>query len=394
MAINNNAPESVTILGSTGSIGCNTVKVLTESAKEYKIEALTANSNVKLLAEQAKSLNAKLAVIADDSLYNELKELLSGSGVEAAAGENAVMQAAARDADIVMSAIVGAAGLLPTMEAIKRGAKLALANKECLVCAGDVMMDAVKKYNAQLIPVDSEHNAIFQIFDFEHPEYISKIILTASGGPFRNMPLEQMSHVTPKQAIAHPNWSMGDKISIDSATMMNKGLEIIEAYYLFPVEKQQIDVVVHPESIIHSMVEYHDGSVLAQLGTPDMCTPISVAVSWPERVKLNTDKLNLTKTGKLTFEEVDSKKFPCIVAARNALNAGGAMPAILNSANEIAVDSFLKGQIGFTDIADVVNKSMQDLQLNSPSSVDDVLEIINTTRAHATQYAALTRLKA
>jgi 1-deoxy-D-xylulose-5-phosphate reductoisomerase len=365
--------KTITILGSTGSIGCNTVKVISESMQKYSVVALTANNNVKLLAKQAIKLNAKVAVIADESLYLELKYELVGTGIDPLAGEQAVADAASIKADILMSAIVGVAGLVPTMTAIKQGARVALANKECLVCAGEIMTDAVKKYGATLIPVDSEHNAIFQVFDFERPENVSKIILTASGGAFRNFSKEQMQNVTLAQALAHPNWSMGDKISIDSATMMNKGLEIIEAYHLFPVDKNQIDVVVHPESIVHSMVEYNDGSVLAQMGTPDMCTPISVALSWPDRTKINTQKLDLIKTGSLTFEAVDEEKFVAIKLARQAMQQAGSMPTVLNTANEVAVGQFLKGNIGFNDIISTIKSIMDSSSCASLHTVEDVL---------------------
>ncbi|MCE3233425.1 MAG: dxr [Rickettsiaceae bacterium] len=351
--------KTITILGSTGSIGCNTVKVINQS-NGYSVVALTAKSNVQLLAKQARELKAKVAVIEDESLLGDLKAELSGSNVKPMAGGKAVIEAAERQSDIVMSAIVGAAGLLPTMAAVKRGSRVALANKECLVCAGDLMMNEVKKSGGELIPVDSEHSAIFQIFDFKQPELVSKIVLTASGGPFRTFTREQMAKVTPKEAVNHPNWSMGSKISVDSATMMNKGIE----------------VVVHPESIVHSMVEYHDGSVLAQLGTPDMCTPISVALSWPSRIALSGERLDLVKLGKLTFEAVDNERFPAIGLARAALAAGGAMPAVFNTANEVAVAAFLKGQIGFLDIAGVVAEVMEATNSGAVSSIEEVMGVI------------------
>lgn len=375
--------ETITILGSTGSIGCNTIKVLENSDNNYRVEALTANSNVELLARQAKFLNVKKAVIADESLYKELKTLLSSSGVEVCAGKNAIIEAAESGSDIVMSSIVGAAGLLPTMAAIKQGSKIALANKECLVCAGQLMMDSVKEYGANMVPVDSEHSAIFQVFDFKQPESLEKITLTASGGPFRTMAKGDMAKVTPEQAVNHPNWSMGNKISIDSATMMNKGLEIIEAYYLFPINKDQIDVIVHPESIIHSMVEYKDGSVLAQLGTPDMCTPIAVALAWPSRISLPTEKLNLAQIGQLNFEAADEDKFPALRLAKQALAEGGAMPAILNTANEVAVAAFLDGKIGFMDISKTVEKTICGLPLSAPKNINDVIAIIDEAREFA-----------
>ncbi|PIR39107.1 MAG: 1-deoxy-D-xylulose-5-phosphate reductoisomerase [Alphaproteobacteria bacterium CG11_big_fil_rev_8_21_14_0_20_39_49] len=375
--ISDDAPESITILGSTGSIGCNTVRVISESDKKYSVTALTANSNVELLAKQARELRAKYAVIADESLYGDLKRLLAGSDIKALAGFGEIANAASIKADIVMSAIVGVAGLVPTMEAIKQGSKIALANKECLVCAGGIMTDAVKQYKASLIPVDSEHNAIYQVFDFDNPQNVSKIILTASGGPFRTYTKEQMTSVTPQQALAHPNWDMGSKISVDSATMMNKGLEVIEAYYLFPVEKEQIDVVIHPESIIHSMVEYHDGSVLAQLGAPDMCTPIGVALAWPQRLKINTQKLDLTKIGSLTFEEVDNKRFEAVKLAKQALQEGSMMQIAYNCANEVAVEQFLKGNIGFNDIVSVIKSIMDSVKSGSLQNIDDVLLVVD-----------------
>jgi 1-deoxy-D-xylulose-5-phosphate reductoisomerase len=369
--------ETITILGSTGSIGCNTVKVISQCDKKYSVYALTANSNVKLLAKQARELKAKYAVIVDESLYGQLKDLLSGTDTKAMSGSKEVVNVASIKVDVVMSAIVGVAGLLPTMEAIKQGGKIALANKECLVCAGEIIIDAVKKYGANLIPVDSEHNAIHQVFDFKNNENVSKIILTASGGPFRTYTKEQMASATPKQALAHPNWDMGSKISIDSATMMNKGLEIIEAYYLFPIKKEQIDVVVHPESIIHSMVEYNDGSVLAQLGTPDMCTPISVALSWPNRINVKTNRLSLTEVGSLTFEDVDEDKFESIKLAKHALNEGGVAQLAFNCANEVAVEQFLKGNIGFNDIVKVIKSIMDSLQSGSLHGIDDVLLMVS-----------------
>ncbi|MDA0781932.1 MAG: 1-deoxy-D-xylulose-5-phosphate reductoisomerase [Rickettsiales bacterium] len=375
--ISDDAPDSITILGSTGSIGCNTVKVISESDKKYSVTALTANSNVELLAKQAKELRAKYAVIADESLYGDLKRLLAGSDIQALAGFGEVANAASIKTDIVMSAIVGVAGLVPTMEAIKQGSKIALANKECLVCAGGIMTDAVKQYKASLIPVDSEHNAIYQVFDFDNPQNVSKIILTASGGPFRTYTKEQMTSVTPQQALAHPNWDMGSKISVDSATMMNKGLEVIEAYYLFPVEKEQIDVVIHPESIIHSMVEYHDGSVLAQLGTPDMCTPIGVALAWPQRLKINTQKLDLTKIGSLTFEELDNNRFEAVKLAKQALQEGSMMQIAYNCANEVAVEQFLNGNIGFNDIVRVTKSIMDSVKSGSLQNIDDVLLVVD-----------------
>lgn len=334
-----NTPEhkDVTILGSTGSIGSNTLDLIGRNPEKYNVKALTANSNVEALAQQAITHNAEMAVIADKDKYSELKEALSGKNIIVAAGEDALNEAADMSADWVMSSIVGAAGLRPTLTAIRRGATIALANKECLVCAGEFMMKQVEESGATILPVDSEHNAIFQIFDFDEPEKIEKVILTASGGPFWNKDIQEMQGITPTQAIKHPNWSMGAKISVDSATMMNKGLELIEAYYMFPVEKDQLDIVIHPESIIHSMVSYIDGSVLAQLGTPDMRTPISYTLGWPHRMKTPSKKLDLTEIGQLNFIRPDNVKFPSINITREVLQKGGSAPTILNASNEIAV---------------------------------------------------------
>ncbi len=369
--------KTVSIFGSTGSIGKNTIKVIEESPDNYQTVALIANSNVELLAKQAIQLNAKIAVTADESKFEQLKNALNNTNIQAAAGGKAVIEAAAMDSDIVMSAIVGYAGLKPTMTAIKRGAKIALANKECLVCAGQLMIDEVAKNNASLIPVDSEHSAIFQVLDPNQKDSVKNIILTASGGPFRGFSLEQLQDITPKQAVAHPNWDMGAKISVDSATMMNKGLEIIEAFHLFPVTREQIKVVVHPESIVHSMVEYKDGSVLAQLGAPDMRTPISVALSWPKRSEISGAALDLVSLGKLTFEDFDESIFPAISIAREALKIGGLMPAMINTANEIAVAKFLRGEIKFLDIIRIVEKQLHKSHNTDYSSIEDIFEAIS-----------------
>ena len=376
-------PRKVTILGSTGSIGCNTVKLLQTSDAAYEVIALTAHRNVTLLAEQARALRAKRAVIADQSLFSALKEALNGTDIEAAAGKQALIDAASCPTDWMMSAIVGMAGLEPTLAGIRQGAVIALANKECLVSAGALMMQEIKTSNATVIPVDSEHSAIFQVLDMKHCENIDKITLTASGGPFRNWDKTAMRAVTLAQAIKHPNWKMGRKISIDSATMMNKGLEFIEAYHLFPVTSSQIDVVVHPESVIHSMVTYTDGSVLAQLGTPDMCTPIAVALAWPHRMKTHMPPLDLTAVGRLTFEPMDNEAFPALNLARSALDLGGAAPAILNAANEIAVAAFIEGDIGFLDIVQTVEKTLDALSLSAPQSISEVIEIDQEARKKA-----------
>ncbi len=378
------APKRVTILGSTGSIGTNTVELIAENPEAYAVEALTAKTNVALLAEQARKLGARLAVIGDSDLYGELKEALVGTGIETAAGKAALIEAATRPADWVMAAIVGAAGLEPTLAAIRRGGSVGLANKECLVCAGDLMVAEIRKSGATLLPVDSEHNAIFQVFDMGQSAAVEKIMLTASGGPFRELDHQAMAKVTPEQAVAHPNWDMGAKISVDSATMMNKGLELIEAYYLFPVEKDQIDILVHPQSVIHSMVFYVDGSVLAQLGMPDMRTPIAYTLGWPERIPAPSPRLDLGKVGELTFEAPDSKRFPALRLARQSLQSGGAAPTILNAANEVAVAGFLDGKIGFLDIARVVEETLEHLAAPELHGLEDVFEMDAAARRHAT----------
>jgi 1-deoxy-D-xylulose-5-phosphate reductoisomerase len=375
--------RSVTILGSTGSVGCNTVDLLTREPGAFQVEALTAHRNVALLVEQARALRPRMVAIADPACYRDLQDALVGTGIEVAAGPAAVIEAACRPAEWVMASIVGAAGLEPTMAAVRRGAIIGLANKECLVCAGELMMGDIKKHGATMVPVDSEHSAIYQVFDFEQPDKVESIILTASGGPFRSMPAEQMASVTPAQAVAHPNWDMGAKISVDSATMMNKGLELIEAFHLFPVEAHQIEIVVHPQSVIHSMVAYVDGSVLAQLGAPDMRTPIAYALAWPERMAAPAPRLRLAEIGTLTFEEPDDRRFPALRLAREALQRGGAAPIVLNAANEVAVASFLAGQIGFLDIARVVEDTLQRTPAGGLGSLADVIEIDRGARADA-----------
>lgn len=375
--------KPVTILGATGSIGQNTVKIIIESPEPFYVEALTAHKNVRKLAEQARQVKAKKAVIATPALYEELKTLLAGSGIEALAGEEAVTQVASEAAGVVMVAVMGAAGLAPTLAAIRNGATLAMANKECLVCAGELLLAEAKRHNATILPVDSEHNAIFQLFDAKNPEYVSKITLTASGGPFRHLSLEQMRHVTPAQATSHPNWQMGAKISVDSATMMNKGLELIEAHRLFPVLPEQIDIVVHPESVIHSLVTYCDGSVLAQLNIPDMCVPIAYALGWPKRIPINTRPLDLAQLGKLTFEQPDTTRFPALSLARAALNEGKSAPTILNAANEIAVESFIQGEIQFLDIVALVEDVLQRLPSTPLSCLEDITQADRQARQMA-----------
>src|SRR5579872_5769061 len=361
MASPNVSIRRVSILGSTGSVGRSTVSLVEAEPERYAVEALTARHNVELLAEQAKRLRAKLAVVSDQTRYRALKDALAGSGIEAAAGTSALVEAASLPADWVMAAIVGAAGLASTMAAIRRGAMVALANKETLVCAGALVTAEVKRYGARLLPADSEHNAIFQVFEQDRRHAIERIILTASGGPFRERSLAEMERMSPEQAVAHPNWSMGAKISVDSATMMNKGLEVIEASHLFPVPEERIEIVVHPQSVIHSMVEYIDGSVLAQLGTPDMRTPIAYALAWPARMEAPCKRLDFAALGALTFESPDSERFPALRLARQALQTGGNAPTILNAANETAVEAFLGRRIRFLDIVRVVEDALADV---------------------------------
>ncbi|WP_353859115.1 1-deoxy-D-xylulose-5-phosphate reductoisomerase [Azospirillum formosense] len=348
------APRRVTIFGSTGSVGTQTLDLVARDPERFPVEALTANRNVALLAEQARQLRPKLAVVADPAAYADLKEALAGTGVEAAAGPQAVAEAAERPADWVMAAIVGAAGLEPTLAAVRRGACVAFANKEVLVCAGALMMEEVRRHGANLLPVDSEHSAIYQVFDFDRLDSVQRLILTASGGPFRTKDRAFMAAATREQAVAHPTWEMGAKISIDSATMMNKGLEIIEAHFLFGVPEEKIDVLVHPQSVVHSLVEYVDGSVLAQLGTPDMRTPIAYALGWPARIPTPAERLDLVKAATLTFEAPDPERFPALRLARAALQSGGGAPTILSAANEVAVQAFLDRRIGFLDIERIV----------------------------------------
>lgn len=374
--------RKITILGSTGSIGESTLSVLEHAAalgeSAYEIVALTANSNVAKLAEQARKFKPKFVAVADESLGGDLRAAVAGLNIEMGAGASAVEEAANRDADWVMAAIVGAAGLRPTLSAARRGADIALANKECLVCAGDVVTAAIREGGGALLPVDSEHNAIFQVFDFDQPHRVSRLILTASGGPFRTWTREQMAEATPAQAVAHPNWSMGAKISVDSATMMNKGLELIEAAHIFPVGHEKIEILVHPQSVIHSMVEYVDGSVLAQLGTPDMRTPIATTLAWPKRTPSPSASLNFAEVAKLTFEAPDIKRFPSLRLARQAIKEGGIMSATLNAANEIAVASFLEGRIKFLDIASITEQVLESAaRVNGPASLSTLEEVVD-----------------
>lgn len=371
----------VAVLGSTGSVGVNTLDLIEFAARRGEVEvqfaALSANSNVELLAAQARKFKPQFVAIADASKKEELATRLAGLDVEFGAGDAAVEEAGARDADWVMAAIVGAAGLKPTLNAARRGAVIALANKECLVCAGDLVMSTIRRSCGMLLPVDSEHNAIFQVFDFERPHRVSKLVLTASGGPFRTWSKAQMAAATPAQAVAHPNWSMGAKISVDSATMMNKGLELIEASHIFPIAPENIEILVHPQSVIHSMVEYVDGSVLAQLGAPDMRIPIASTFAWPDRMPTPAPRLDLASVGRLTFEAPDAARFPALRLAREAVRRGGIYPAALNAANEVAVGSFLMGKLQFCEIAAVCENVLSEFDrrggAGSVSLLDEVI---------------------
>lgn len=370
----------VTVLGSTGSIGKSTVDLLLHHRDAYVVEALTAHKNVSLLAEQAVKLGAAQAVIGDESLYADLKSALSGTGVEAAAGEAAVADAASRPADWIMAAIVGTAGMLPTLRAIEQGKTVALANKESIVSAGDFMLAAVKKSGATLLPVDSEHNAVFQVFDTEQREGIARIILTASGGPFLRRNRAELAGITPAEAVRHPNWAMGAKISVDSATMMNKSLEIIEAAYLFNLKDKFIDVLIHPQSTVHSMVEYVDGSILAQMGAPDMRTPIAYTLGWPKRVKTTGQCLDLSNSFNLSFEPIDINRFISVSLAREAYRAGAGYPTVLNAANEIAVEAFLAGKLRFDRIEEVSAQALQKQPVERISGLEDILALDTATR--------------
>jgi 1-deoxy-D-xylulose-5-phosphate reductoisomerase len=380
-------PRRVTILGSTGSIGQSTIDLLSRNRDAFTVEALTANHNAVLLAEQARALGARFAAVADPADYPTLKEALAGTGIAAACGRAALVEAAEMPADWLMAGIVGAAGLAPTLAAIRRGCIVAFANKEVLVCAGSLFMREVRTHGATLLPVDSEHNAIWQCFDFERVDGIEKITLTCSGGPFRERSLAEMRDATPAQAVAHPTWRMGAKISVDSATLMNKGLELIEAYHLFQLDADRIDIVIHPQSIVHGMVTYRDGSVLAHLGSPDMRTPIAYALGWPDRTAAPTQRLDLAAVGRLTFEAPDPSRFPALRIAREVLACSGA-PTVFNAANETAVHAFLAGQIGFLDIAATVERTLELLPGGNLDTLDDVYDLDNAARAAAAQLIA------
>jgi 1-deoxy-D-xylulose-5-phosphate reductoisomerase len=377
------APRTVSIFGATGSIGCSTLDLIGRDPEAYDILALTAGCDVTKLAAAAITHNAKLAVVADERCYADLKAALAGTGIEAAAGEGALVEAALMAADWTMAAIVGLAGLAPTLAAVRQGRTVALANKEALVAAGDVVMAAVQESGAILLPVDSEHNAIFQCLDGGSIDRVRKITLTASGGPFRTKTMDEMRAVTCEQALKHPNWSMGRKITIDSATLMNKGLEYIEAHHLFPVGLDRLAILVHPQSVIHSMVEFVDCSTLAQLGSPDMRIPIANTLAWPDRMATPCQPLDLATIGRLDFETPDEVRFPAIRLAREAIEQGGSAPATLNAANEIAVAAFLEGKIGFLDIAATVETVIDRSNVAPVRSLDDVCAVDAAARAQA-----------
>ncbi|MFE0755318.1 1-deoxy-D-xylulose-5-phosphate reductoisomerase [Inquilinus sp. NPDC058860] len=375
------APRSVTILGATGSVGASTVDLIGRSPERFTVEAVTANRDAERLAAIARQLGARYAAVADEAAYPALKAALSGSGIEAAGGAEAVVAAAARPAEWVMGAIVGAAGLQPILTAIRRGAMVAFANKECLVCAGELMMAEVRRHGATLLPVDSEHNAIFQVF--QPGEKVRRLILTASGGPFREWSRERMAAATPAQAVAHPNWSMGAKISVDSATLMNKGLELIEASHLFAMPEDRIEIVVHPQSVIHSLVDYADGSVLAQLGVPDMRVPIAYTLAWPERMETPCAALDLARIARLDFQHPDPERFPALRLTRECLRQGGSAATVLNAANEVAVAAFLEGRIGFLDIERIVEGTLAMIPAQAVATLDEVFAIDAEARRRA-----------
>ena len=383
------APRRITVLGSTGSVGRSTLALL-EAAPPgaFAVEALVAGSDATALATQARRHRARLAVVADPAAHGALREALSGTGIKTAAGPDAVVEAAAHPADWTMAAIVGAAGLRSTLAALERGGILAFANKESLVCAGEIVLAAARRSGATLLPVDSEHNAIFQALDLRDPAMVEKIVLTASGGPCRAMDRAEMRAVTPEVALRHPVWKMGAKISIDSATMMNKGLELIEAAHLFPVPEARIEVLVHPQSAVHGLVQYADGSILAQLGTPDMRTPIAHALAWPDRMAVALPRLDLAALGRLEFLPPDPVRFPALRLARDALRAGAGAPVVLNGANEVAVSLFLDRRLGFLDIAAVVEEALGVLGARAVGGLDDVLALDAEARREAMRLAA------
>ena len=381
------APRSVTILGATGSIGASTIDLLKRNPLRYRVEAVSANRNGRALARIARELDARFAAVADESAYRDLKEDLAGSGIEAAAGPKAMIEAAQRPADWVMAAIAGATGLEPTLAAVERGGTVALANKECLVCAGALFMRRAAQKGTRVLPVDSEHNALFQALGAGRREDVVRLVLTASGGPLRTWSIDAIRAATPAQALKHPNWSMGPKVTIDSATLMNKGLELIEAHHLFAMESAGIDVVVHPQSVVHGLVEFRDGSVVAHLGPPDMRIPIAHCLAWPTRIEGPGPRLDLAQIGALTFEAPDVQRFPALALARRALEAGNGAPTVLNAANEVAVAEFIAARLPFPGIPALVEATLEAAHregaLHEPASVEDALAIDHIARSLA-----------
>ena len=379
----------ISILGATGSVGTSTLDLVECHPDRFEVIALTAATNAAALADCARRTGAKLAVIADETKVGELREALAGTDCRAATGHQAMIEAAAGDAEWVMAAIVGCAGLEPVMAAVEAGRTIALANKEALVIAGSLMTDAAQRHGATILPVDSEHNAIFQCLAGNSHDSVERLILTASGGPFRNWTKSEMDVAKPEQALAHPNWSMGAKISIDSATMMNKGLELIEAHHLFGLPSERIDILVHPQSVIHSMVEYVDGSVIAQLGSPDMRIPIAHVLAWPDRIATRAETLDLIKIANLSFEPPDEQRFPSLRLARAALESGKGEAIVLNAANELAVAAFLDRRIAFGDIAKIVERAIEQTAAPAPGSIDEVIDIDRSVRQKVGQSLSL-----
>ena len=379
--------RSIIILGATGSIGASTIDLIRRAPERYRVESISARRNATALAKIAREIGARHAVVADPAVYRDLKDALSGSRVEAAAGEDALVEAAQRPADWVMAAISGSAGLKPTLAAIERGATVALANKECLVCAGSLFMRRAASAGATVLPVDSEHNAVFQALGSGHRSDVRRAILTASGGPFRTWSMDAIKAATPEQALRHPNWSMGPKVTIDSATLMNKGLELIEAHHLFSLRSNEIDVLVHPQSVVHGLVEFRDGSVVAQLGSPDMRIPIAHCLAWPRRIDGPAARLDLAALQKLTFEEPDLERFPALKLARRAMETGGAAPTVLNAADEVAVSEFIAGKIAFPAIAALVEATLEAAAgrglLAEPDGIEAALAVDHMARSLA-----------
>ena len=390
------APKRVTVLGATGSVGTSTLDLIGRNPHQFEVVALTAQGNAEALAACALRHRARLAVVGDPTKYQTLKDCLSGSGIEAAAGAEALVEAAQRPADCVMAGIIGAAGLRPTLAAVKQGRRVALANKECLVTAGEVFMEAVRRSGTELVPVDSEHSGAFQVLAGADPDALERIVLTGSGGPFRTWSREQLARAKPEEALRHPNWTMGRKITIDSATLMNKGLELIEALHLFPVRPEQLEVVVHPQQIIHALVAYRDGSMLAQLAAPDMRTPIAISLGWPMRMAAPTRRIDLVELGSLTFERPDEERFQALRLARQAMQRGGMAPAVLNAANEVAVEAFLAGRLAFLQIAQLVAETLDLAEgralLGEARDLDAVLEVDTAARLLASNLLGTGRL--